>query len=215
VTPHLPLGRLRVVDIGAGTGIFAAVWPLWADASVVAVEPVAAMIAAGRAAYPTVPFVRGVAEALPLGDQGTDVVWVSAALHHFGDLDGAVNECRRVLRRGGRVLLRTYVPGRTRVDWAMEFPSRAAWEARFQTEDDLVALFGRHGFGLTEIAEVFEWSETFGQSAAWAEAMRDVDSVLTALSDDEVARGLDALRSRPDELGRLEITLAVFTRERT
>ena len=44
VRPHLPSRPgLRVLDLGAGTGIFARAWPSWTSCEVVAVEPAAGM----------------------------------------------------------------------------------------------------------------------------------------------------------------------------
>jgi len=212
VRPYLRSGPMRVVDVGAGTGIFAAAWPRWAVASVVGVEPSAAMIRAGDVVDPAVSFVQGVAEALPLRDASADVVWVSTALHHFGHVHQSVGEFARVLRSSGRVLVRTYVPGRTAVTWADEFPGRSKWLARFPTEGELEGMFRPHAFTLTDAREVLEWTETYGASARWVERMRDADSMLTALSDEEVAQGLDALRADPSRLSRLELTLLVFTR---
>jgi ubiquinone/menaquinone biosynthesis C-methylase UbiE len=63
VRPYLPSGPMRVVDVGAGTGIFAAAWPRWTDATVVAVEPSVAMVAAGGVADPDVTFVLGMRDA--------------------------------------------------------------------------------------------------------------------------------------------------------
>jgi SAM-dependent methyltransferase len=54
-----------------------------------------------------VHFVRARAEVLPLAAGSVDVVFMSMAFHHFSDRDRAAGECRRVLRRGGRVLVRT------------------------------------------------------------------------------------------------------------
>jgi SAM-dependent methyltransferase len=196
--------------VGAGTGVFAAAWPRWALAKVVAVEPSTTMAREADDSDPAVSFVGGVAEALPLRGAGADVIWVSTALHHFPDVHAAVAEFRRVLRRAGVVLVRTYLPGRTEVTWVDAFPGRPKWEARFHTEDQLKGIFGAHGFALTDVIEVLEWSETYGESADWAESMRDADSMLTALTDDEIAQGLAVLRSRPDEMGRLELTLLVF-----
>lgn len=212
VRPYLPSGSIRVADVGAGTGIFAEAWPLWAPATIVAVEPSAAMARAGHVVDPAVSFVQGVAEHLPLRGASIDVVWVSTAMHHFADFHLAVEEFARVLRGGGRVLLRTYLPGRTEVTWVDAFPGRVKWEARFHTEAELVTLFSAHGFALTEVSDVFEWSESFSASAQWVERMRNADSMLTALSDEEIARGLGALRSEPARVGRLELTLVVFTR---
>jgi ubiquinone/menaquinone biosynthesis C-methylase UbiE len=213
VRPYLRPGPLRVADVGAGTGIFAKAWPAWSTATVVAVEPSAAMARAGEVVDPAVSFVQGVAEALPLRAGSVDVVWVSTALHHFGDLDRSAGEFARVLAGDGRVLVRTYVPGRTEVSWADEFPGRSKWVARFQTFEQLVALFADHGFILSDAADVLEWSETYAESARWVEQMRSADSMLTALSDEEISAGLEALRSNPAKIGRLELTLLVFDRQ--
>jgi ubiquinone/menaquinone biosynthesis C-methylase UbiE len=212
VSPFLPSGPVRVLDVGAGTGVFAQAWPQWARAQVVAVEPSAAMVQAGDVVHPAVSFVRGVAEALPVRDATADVIWVSTALHHFVDVHRSVGEFGRVLGSAGRVLVRTYVPGRTEVTWVDEFPGRPKWEMRFHTEDQLDAIFGAHGFALSGVCHVLEWSESYADSARWAERMRHADSMLTALTDEEIAQGLERLRSKPTTVGRLELTLFVFTR---
>src|SRR5262245_20723767 len=110
VKAYLPAGPIRVADVGAGTGIFAAAWPRWTDATVVAVEPSAAMGGGGGADDPDVTFVLATAEALPLGYGSMDVGWVSTALHHFADVHLAGRELARVLGPGARVLVRTYAP---------------------------------------------------------------------------------------------------------
>jgi SAM-dependent methyltransferase len=210
VRPYLPPGPIRVADVGAGTGIFAAAWPRWANAAVVAVEPSAAMTGAGSVDDPDVSFVLGTAEALPLRDGCVEVVWVSTALHHFADVHQAVRQFARVLGRGGRVLVRTYAPGRTEIGWLDALPGRAKWEARCHTEEQLTDIFGPPGLDLIDAREVLEWTETYARSADWVERMRDADSFLTALGDDEIAEGLSILRSTPTKVGRSELTLFVF-----
>src|SRR5438552_674870 len=74
VRPYLPSGSRRVLDLGAGTGIFARAWLRWTSATVIAVEPSVAMIRAGNACDPAARLVRGVAEATPLRDARADVV---------------------------------------------------------------------------------------------------------------------------------------------
>jgi SAM-dependent methyltransferase len=213
VRPHLPPDASLVVDVGAGTGVFTEAWSQWTRARVLAIEPSAAMVKAAECTDPAVAFVRAVAHDLPIRDRRAGVVWVSTALHHFADVNRATAEFRRVLPPGGRVLVRTYVPGRSEVSWADEFPGRTKWICRFHDEDELVTLFGSHDFDVVRIEEVLEWTEPYSASADWVSMMRQADSMLTALTDEEIAAGLDALRSRPDHIGRVEVTLLVFERQ--
>jgi ubiquinone/menaquinone biosynthesis C-methylase UbiE len=209
VLPHLPDRPLQVADIGAGTGIFAAAWPGWAPASVVAVEPNDAMIRAGQ---PAVRYVRGVAERLPLRTGSVDVAWVSTALHHFVDPRRAVAECVRVVRTTGCVLVRTFLPGRTEITWMGVFAGHAKALDRFPDLSQLSDLFAGHGLVASHVEEVVEDSWTFARLADWVERMRHADSMLTALTDGEVAEGLRVLRSRPDRLARTVLSLVVFRR---
>jgi len=90
---------VRVVDLGAGTGILTgALARLGAD--VVAVEPDQAMLAELRRQLPEVPAMDGSAEALPLPDHSVDAVLCGQAMHWF-DMNRALPEIARVLIPGG------------------------------------------------------------------------------------------------------------------
>src|SRR5262245_47836321 len=106
VRRHLqPSPGMTLVDIGAGTGAFAAAFSDWFGLSVVAVEPSAAM----RGRIPRTPNIQaleGSGGALPLPDQSADGAWLSLVIHHLPDLGAAAREIRRVLRPGAPVLIR-------------------------------------------------------------------------------------------------------------
>src|SRR6476659_7691404 len=97
VRRHLrPSRGMALVDIGAGTGAFAAAFIDWFDLSVLAVEPSAAM----RDKIPRIPAIQvseGNASALPLSDESADAAWLSLVIHHVPDLEIAAREIRRVL----------------------------------------------------------------------------------------------------------------------
>lgn len=209
VLPRIPDPPVLVVDVGAGTGLFSVAWPRWTPATVVAVEPSAEMIRAGDDG---VRYVQGVAEYLPLATGCADVVWISTALHHFTDLPRAVWECVRVLRDSGRLLVRTFLPGRTEITWMGAFHGREKALTRFMDLDRLAAVFAPHGLVVDHVGEVFEEVWSFAESAEWVERMRHADSMLTALTDEEVAAGLRALRAEPDRQARNELSLVVFRR---
>src|SRR5215468_10925046 len=97
---HLrPSRGMTLVDIGAGTGAFAAAFSDWFDLSVLAVEPSAAM----RDQIPRTPAIQvleGHASALPLPDESADAAWLSLVIHHFSFLEATAYEISRVLRPG-------------------------------------------------------------------------------------------------------------------
>jgi SAM-dependent methyltransferase len=91
--------RLRVLDLGAGTGILTrAVGALGHE--VVPVEPDPAMRARLVAATGGITPLAGTAERIPLPDASVDAVVVGQAYHWF-DPDRAHPEIARVLRPGG------------------------------------------------------------------------------------------------------------------
>jgi SAM-dependent methyltransferase len=90
---------LRVVDLGAGTGIFSRlVASLGHD--VVAVEPDRGMRTRLMATSPGVTVLPGSAEAVPLPDSSVDAV-VAAQAYHWFDNDEARLEILRLLRPAG------------------------------------------------------------------------------------------------------------------
>jgi SAM-dependent methyltransferase len=102
----------RVLDLGCGAGRFLAVLRQ-AGAEPVGVEIAAAAAGRARANVPGAD-VRLPAEdgSLPLGHGEVDLVWCSEVLEHIPDVGHALLECRRVLRRGGRLLLTVPFHGR-------------------------------------------------------------------------------------------------------
>jgi len=100
----------RVLDIGAGMGP-GAVLAAQAGARVVAVDPTPFMrVVIGvrrlwQRSRNHIEILDGAAEHLPVTDASVDAAWAVNAMHHWSDLDTAIAELRRVLRRGGRLLL--------------------------------------------------------------------------------------------------------------
>jgi ubiquinone/menaquinone biosynthesis C-methylase UbiE len=101
----------RVLDIGAGTGLLAvAVAPLVQHVTALDVSPamchhLEAKLAASR--ITNVEVVIGTTTELPLEAGSVDVVLSNYCLHHLRDADKrvALNEVRRVLRPGGRLVI--------------------------------------------------------------------------------------------------------------
>jgi ubiquinone/menaquinone biosynthesis C-methylase UbiE len=204
VADRLPEGPLSlVVDAGAGTGAFLPMWEALGARRILAVEPSAAMraAAAGRAtAIAAARIVAGTLDALPAASGTADVVWVSTVLHHVVDRHGAFREIARVLRPRGRLLLRGFLPGSSRVPWLDHFPGAERATARFPSLQDVHDLAERAGLRIVDDATVPEALRVHpAQAIAWITQMRNADSLLTALTDDEIARGIAALGELADE----------------
>ena len=101
-----------VVDAGSGFGMGANLLACWGAARVLAVELHAPMIESHRRVlardFPWISNVhpiRGDASRLPLGDRSADLVLSVEAISHYFDVGAFLDECARVLRPGGVLLV--------------------------------------------------------------------------------------------------------------
>jgi len=137
-----------VLDVGCGSGRLAVRLARCSGCRVVGVDPAAGMVAqalrktgAGRA-Y----FCVGVAEALPFRAASFDAAVTAVSVHHWKDAGRGLEEMRRLLRPGGRVVVADMgVPGPL-MSWVKyltrtERHHHGGWEAR-----ELVDLLYRAGF---------------------------------------------------------------------
>ena len=104
----------RVLDVACGTGIVArlAARQVGDAGRVAGLDVNPGMLAVARAVTPSdlrIEWHEASAEAMPLPDAAFDVVLCQMGLQFVQDRDAAVREMRRVLVRGGRLLLN--VPG--------------------------------------------------------------------------------------------------------
>jgi ubiquinone/menaquinone biosynthesis C-methylase UbiE len=126
-----------VVDVGAGMGP-AAVLAAKAGASVLAVDPtpymrrILGVRRLGQRARAAIRVVDGSAESIPAEDHSVDALWTVNTMHHWTDLDRAVDELARVLRIGGRALL---------VDEDFDAPTHPAYERMQQRRADRARHF--------------------------------------------------------------------------
>ncbi|WP_279606157.1 class I SAM-dependent methyltransferase [Methylobacterium sp. J-048] len=90
-----------VLDLGSGTGKFLP-YLRATGATIVAVEPVAAMRAQLAIQHPDMAVHAGTAEAIPLDSGSLDAVVCAQSFHWFANA-GALAEIARVLRPGGRL----------------------------------------------------------------------------------------------------------------
>jgi ubiquinone/menaquinone biosynthesis C-methylase UbiE len=199
VVPLLPpRARLQVLDLGAGTGIFARAWPCWHPCRVVALEPAAAMRAemVQQGVSGSVRVVAGRGERLPLHQGCVDVVWLSAVIHHVEDLDLCAGEIRRVVAADGTVLVRGLFADLGRIPSLELLPGSDRALAAFPAVATIQAEFARHGLQLWSTHTVQDTGPaTIGQAADRIRRLRHADTLLGQFTDDEITDGLCAMNA--------------------
>ncbi len=148
---HLPSRRpLTVIDLGSGTGRFTPALAETFGGPVYGVEPAAAMRQAAEAgaAHPRVTYLAGEAAKIPLPDASADAVLMFLSFHHVPDQAAGTREIARVVKPGGRVILRSTFKERIPNHWWRGFfpRSHAIEEAMFPTAAEARALFEAAGF---------------------------------------------------------------------
>jgi len=202
---------LRIVDLGAGTGILTgALVGLGAD--VVAVEPDPEMLAELRRRLPEVRALAGSAEAIPLPDQSVDAVLCGQAMHWF-DLERALPEIGRVLRSGG-VLAGLWNMEDDRVGWIAELAkitkngmTLSLWRQTPEADrEEHMLLAGSDWFTPTEEDEFDNKQSRTADSLVAGIA---TTSVFLLMEEAERARTLATIRDFLD--GRPETSAGEFT----
>ena len=208
----------RLLDLGCGTGRFSEILAAEFGARIIGFDPSESMIdqARQKSATGMIEFERGSAHELPLADGCVDLVFMSQVYHHLPDPVAVARECRRLLRAGGYVCLRT-ATHENDVVIPRFFPAvRAMLDADLPSADDISSNFVAAGFAAEHHAIITEivapdWPGFVRKSALRA------DSFLARLSDSEFNRGMAALRARvgeinPNEAVTEEIDWFVFTK---
>ncbi len=188
-----------VVDVGCGTGH----WLRVVGSEVrraVGIDPSAGMLAEARAAGSELRLVRGVAEQLPLRDASADRVVCMHAFQHLEDRRRFAHEARRILRRGGGILIVALDPHANLDAWWIydAFPSaRRLDRERYPATSEIRALLEEAGFAETRttVAEALTGELAFDDALARGVLGRRSTSQLMMLDDAEWEEGLRRLHA--------------------
>jgi len=151
----------KVLDIGAGTGMLCEFGHACRDDLIyVAVDPAEGMMKYAKAYVET---HKATAEALPFGDNSFDVAMMGEALHHFRDVNEALEECVRVLNNGGKLFIYDFDVSTFRGKSICKGEKLLGEPGNFFTPQDLenkLALYGfestitKHGWRYTVDAQL-------------------------------------------------------------
>jgi len=189
-----------VLEIGCGTGNYLAALDEAAACDCWGIDPSGAMLAEARKTCPGAQLSCAPAEHMGLPADRFDLAFAVDVIHHVSDRPRAFQECRRVLRAGGKLCLVTDSPEiiRSREPLSTYFPETVEVElARYPSIDTLGAELRDAGFD-----DVIETEVELRNDLADIEPYRArVFSSLRLISQDAFERGLQRLeqdfRSKP------------------
>ena len=185
-----------VLDLGCGTGRFAALFAGRFEARVIGLDPALAMLRAATQGDGSDNLFYSAArsEQLPLADGCCDLAWLSQMIHHVGDREACARELRRVLRPGGHVLVRGAFADRLDgfPTFLRFFPGTRPIMSQFPTTGQVLAVFRSAGFSVVEQRRVPQRSCNNLVELAERTRLR-ADSTLSLLSDAEFERCQAAL----------------------
>jgi arsenite methyltransferase len=105
----LAWGRFRphslILDVGCGTGVTAAWLTLIHGFSAIGIDTSSALLSQGRMKNPGLAFIRAPGEKLPFADESADGIIAECSLSVMNDPGVTLDEFRRVLKIGGRLIL--------------------------------------------------------------------------------------------------------------
>lgn len=209
-----------ILDLGSGTGQFLEPLAEWFEAPVFAIEPSPAMRdeAAAQGLTARFPLVAARAEALPCANASFGAAWLSTVIHQFDDREAALRELRRVIRSGGVVFVRGYFADTPVTGLLSSFPGIDRASRSFPTSIDTARDFAAAGFRqLTSVDVVETWTFELSDWIGRARSLRDADSMLRQLRDDEFEAGLVAIEAEHGERPERVVsatTLRLLTFER-
>lgn len=188
---------LAMLDIGCGTGnqliSNRATAP---DAVTVGVDRSSGMLRQAAAKTRDIAWLLADSGALPLRAESFDFVFSQYAFHHFHDKAGMLRAAYRVLRPGGRFVLRNLCPQESG-NWLYYryFPEALVVDLLdFWPPDAIAGVMDGAGFAPVEVSlehlrfevDIAEWLDTVRQR-------RDTCSQLQAIADEAYAAGLRRL----------------------
>ena len=159
-----------VLDVGCGTGaVLELLHEKYPEAHYVGLDLTPDMIAVAQAKnLANVEFVVGDAEDLPFADESFDAVLSSNSFHHYPNPEKFFAGVRRVLRPGGRLILRDYTANDFAV-WLMN-----------TFEMPLARLCGHGDVRILKVSEFRAMAEAAGLEVLTLEAQKSFRAHLVA-----------------------------------
>ncbi len=195
-----------IMDLGCGTGLYTVGLMEETGATTCGLDPVPGMVGQARYKSHNVHWFNAVGEWMPLRPGVLDCVFSSQVWHHIEDKQGTADECGRVLKMGGRVVIRTISHEQLHEKVVFKyFPEIKANQLRvYPSNDEFRRYFGEAGFRETVFhaysLERYQPVEEFVEIAE-----KRLWSMFRPISEEGLGRGVEALRRYREESGGLPL----------
>lgn len=184
----------KVLDVGCGTGSYAAALVATTGCHISGIDPSRKMLDIARAAAPWLDLREGRAECLPFPGDSFDLVMTTDVIHHVGNREAYFQEAARVLRPNGRVVTVTDADAdiRDRRPLSSHFPETVEIELRrYPALWTLFEEMDAAGFTAHQTSQV-----RFHYDLEQIDAYRDrAFSSLLLIDDEAFARGIARLEA--------------------
>ena len=202
LTQHARADPPAVLDIACGTGNqLVANRAVTAGARVVGLDRSLGMLRQGRSKAADIAWVQGDAAILPFSPASFDFITCQFGFHHVLDKADMLREVFRVLRGGGRFVMRNLCP-QEHPDWLYYdyFPeARTIDLIDFWPPERIITAMEKFGFAL--IAVEPEHLRFEQDLRAWLDMVRqrELNSQLMAISDPAYAAGISRLEDEVND----------------
>lgn len=138
----------NVLDVACGNGYLLGELSKKARVNAFGVDIAENMIASARERYPACTFTVGPCAPLSFENESMDVITVSCAFHHFETPQVFANECMRVLKKNGKVLIAEpfFSPVVRWLANTVVFPFSKTGDVRVYSQKELQLFFESAGF---------------------------------------------------------------------
>ncbi len=143
---HALSSHASVLDVGGGTGVMSEfAHACRDDLDYTVVDPAEGMLKYTKEYMKT---YKANAEALPFADKSFDIVLMGEALHHFRDIDKALKETVRVLKKGGKLFIYDFDIGTFRGQSICTGEKILGEPGNFFEPEALLVLLESYGFSV-------------------------------------------------------------------
>ena len=195
-----------VMDLGCGTGIYGLGIMERSSSAAFGFDPVPDMLEEAKGKAPDFSALRAAAEKIPVRSGILDLIYASQVWHHIVGRQEAADECARVLRPGGCMIIRTIGHDQLKGKIVFRFfPEILPNQLRvYPSDEGFRTLFRSAGFNSTEILPYnMERYQSAGELIEVAE--KRLWSMFRPITQEGLEKGAAELRRWDEEHGRAPI----------